>query len=272
MDRHRFRLGGSIWGFYGRRRPEEWPTLPEAVREILSIDPALGVEVWGSKSLDAANANEDELSEMAEVCRTAGFVTVHVRGVHMTWDPTGLRREVDFAARVGARVLVLHPACLGLAKPDDRLDVPEILRLAAAAAGRGVRLALENMGDTIWLLDRVLEEVGDDPEKTNLGICIDVGHAHMSHDAGREPVSNYLERYAGQLTHVHLHDSNGETDEHLVPGEGTIDWPRAIRTLDEVGFSGTAVLEVHPSGGVRVSEAVQQGLTFLESASGLAAV
>ena len=248
MGRTRLRLGASVWGFYGRRLAEEWPTLPDAVRAIVSIDSTLGVEVWGSKSLDVPEADEEELAELAEICRTLSFVTIHVRGVYMAWDPTGLRRELDFAARVGARSLVLHPACLGLMEPDDRLDVPEILRLSEYASERGVRLVLENLRDAIWLLDRVLEEVGDDPEATNLGICIDTGHAHMSHDAGREPVSNYLERYAGQLTHIHLHDNHGESDEHLVLGDGTIDWPRVVRTLDRIGFDGTAVLEVHPAG------------------------
>ncbi len=265
MGRPRLRLGASVWGFYGRRRPEEWPTLPDAVRAILSIDPTLGVEVWGSKSLDVPEASEEELAELAEVCRTASFVTVHVRGVYMTWDPTGLRREIDFAAHVGAHSLVLHPVCFGLMKPDDRLDVPEILRLAGYASERGVRLVLENLRDAIWLLDRVLDEVGDDPEATNLGICIDTGHAYMSHDAGRGPVSNYLERYAGQLTHVHLHDNHGESDEHLVPGDGAIDWPRVVCTLEEIGFDGTAILEVHPVG-VSPVEEIRQGVAFLESA------
>ncbi len=257
-----FQLGASIWGFYGRRRPEEWPTLPDAVREILSIDSSLGAEVWGSKTLDVPEASEEELAGLAEVCRTASFVAVHVRGVYMRWDPAGLRREIDFAERVNACALVLHPICLGLLKPEDRLDVPEILRLADYAAEREVCLALENSVDAIWLLDRVLEEVGDDPETTNLGICIDTGHAYMSHDAGREPVCNYLERYAGQLVHVHLHDNHGESDEHLVPGEGSIDWPRALRTLDEVGFDGTAVLEVHAAE-VSPTEGIRQGLALL---------
>ena len=267
MTLPRFRFGASVWGFYGRRRPEEWPTIPDAVRAILSVDPSLGVEVWGSKSLDLPEASEEEVAELAEVCRTLSFVTVHVRGIYMAWDPTGLRRELDFAARVGACSLVLHPSCLGLTKPDDRLDVPEILRLSEYASERGVRLVLENLCDTIWLLDRVLDEVGDDPEVTNLGICIDVGHAHMSHDAGREPVPNYLERYAGQLSHVHLHDNHGISDEHLSPGDGDIDWRRVVRTLEEIGFAGTAVLEVHPVG-VALKDEVRQGLSLLESVLG----
>jgi len=263
-----FSLGASVWGFFGRRAPEEWPTLPDAVRSILSIGPGLGVEVWGSKALDVPSADREELEALYAVCHEAPYVTVHVRGVHMTWDPAGLRREIDFAERVGARILVLHPVCLGLTGPSDRLDVPEIRRLAEYAADCGVRIALENLQDTVWLLDRVLEEVGDDPSETNLGVCIDTGHAHMSHDAGREPVTNYLERYAGPLAHVHLHDNRGTSDEHLVPGDGSIDWPRVLRVLRTIGFSGTAVLEVHPPPrGGDPSTAIEAGLRYLRSVS-----
>ena len=264
MSKASARLGASIWGFYGRQPVKDWPTLADAARALLSVDRALGLEVWGAKSLEDPGAGDAEIADLAEVCCAASFVSVHVRGVHMRWDPAGLRREIDFSKRVQASLLVLHPVCLGVSHPDDRLDVPEILRIAEYAAGRDVRLALENMVDTIWLLDRVLEAVGDDPEATNLGICIDTGHARMSHDAGREPVANYLERYAGQLLHIHFHDNHGASDEHLVPGDGTIDWARVLRVLDGIGHTGTAVLEVHPVDGT-VAEAVRRGLTFLRS-------
>ena len=260
-----YRLGASIWGFYGRRRPEEWPTLPDAVCAVLGVDSSLGVEVWASKALDAPPVADREIDELVGACEDAAFVSVHTRGAYWSWNPTAFRDEIDFAERVGARLLVLHPITLGLVDSSDRIDVPEILRIAEYGGVRGVRLAVENVCDSVWMLDRVLEEVGDDPESTNLGICVDVGHAHMSRDAGRDPVSNYLERYAGQLVHLHLHDNHGQSDEHLVPGEGTIDWPRALRTVVEIGFSGTVVLEVHPTLGNSASEAIEQGLRRLRS-------
>ncbi len=262
----RLRWGASVWGFYGRREPASWPTLPEAVRALLSVDRSLGVEVWGAKSLDGPGIDEEELVELAAACQDAAFVTAHVRGRHWRWQPHGLRREIEFAERVGATALILHPECLGLTCPENRLDVPEIRRIAGYAADRGVRLALENMRDSIWLLDRVLEEIGDDPETSNLGVCIDTGHAHLSGDAGREPVENYLERYAGSLIHVHLHDNRGDADDHLIPGDGTIDWSRTLNAMARIGFEGTAVLEIHPRPDDTVASAVEQGWTMLRAA------
>lgn len=266
MEAPGYALGASLWGFYGRRAPAEWPTLPEAARAILSLDSSLGLEVWASKSLDEEAVDPDEIAALADICRSAPFVAAHARGAYWTWDPTALRREIDFAEQVGATVLVLHPVCLGIERPEDRPDIPEIRRIAAYAAKRGVRLALENMRDTIWLLDRMLEDVGDDPAATNLGICIDVGHAHLSHDAGRHPVTNYLERYAAQLIHVHLHDNDGASDEHLLPGTGSIDWPQALGTLARIDFRGIAMVEVHPPADLPAIDGIRDGVRFVRAA------
>jgi len=122
---------------------------------------------------------------------------------------------------------------------------------------------MENMKDSIWALDRILDEVGDDPETSNLGICIDIGHAHQSVDAGRHPVTNYLERYSGQLCHLHLHDNHGKDDDHMSPGQGTVDWPEVRRVLEAIQFEGTAVLEMHELG-VPPKKALEGGLAFLK--------
>lgn len=254
-------LGASIWGFYYCQDPESWPTLSEAVKAVLAFDGNLGVEVWGSKALDHPPVEGDEIVDLIEACHDVEFTTVHIQGQHWSWNPGNLRREIDFAHQLGAETLVLHPVCFGLVNEDDRPDWPEIVRIAEYAAKFGVQLAVENMKDSIWTLDRILDEIGDDPEKTNLGICIDIGHANQSNDAGREAVCNYLERYSGQLSHLHLHDNHGERDEHLVPGEGTVDWPRMLGVLENIGFSGTAVLESHQEG-ISPSEGLRRGIDF----------
>ena len=256
-------LGASLWGFYYRQDPESWPTLAKAVQAILSFDGSLGVEVWGSKALDHPPVEGDELVDLIEACHDAEFTMVHIQGRHWSWNPGNLRREIDFAHQLGAETLVLHPVCFGLVEENDRPDWPEIVRIAEYAAKFGVQLAMENMKDSVWTLDRILDEIGDDPEETNVGICIDIGHANQSNDAGREPVCNYLERYAGQLIHLHLHDNHGERDDHLLPGEGTVDWPRVLGVLENIGFSGTAVLEAHQEG-IPPRECLERGIGFFE--------
>jgi sugar phosphate isomerase/epimerase len=241
-------VGASIWGFYHGKPRETWPSLADAVRSILALDGSLGVEVWASRAMDTPGASGRELDQLVDACREAGFVSVHVRGLFWRWDPAQLRDEIEFTRNVGGRTLVLHPVCFGLRRSTDRLDVQEVRRLGAYAAERGVCLAVENVRDSIWILDRILNEIGTDPLETNVGICIDVGHAHLSKDAGETPVFAYLERYADAIVHLHLHDNAGERDDHLAFGEGTIDWGGVVAALAVGGYSGTAILEVHGSG------------------------
>ena len=257
------RLGASSWGFYHGQDPASWATLPETVQGILAFDASLGVEIWGSKARDLPAVKGDELVGLIEACHDAEFTIVHIHGQYWSWNPTNLRREIDFSHHLSAENLVLHPVCFGLVEEDDRPDWPEIVRILEYAAKFGVRLVMENIKDSIWALDRILDEIGDDPEQTNLGICIDIGHANQSTDAGRHPVTNYLERYAGQLVHLHLHDNDGESDDHLIPGEGTVDWPSTLGVLETIGFSGTAVLEAYQEN-TSPYEVVRQGTEFFK--------
>jgi sugar phosphate isomerase/epimerase len=257
-------LGGSTWGFFVGDDSSAWIPRSEAVRAIVGA--GLGVEIWPTRGLHDADPPPTEVGRMREACAEAPFVSVHIRGRYWNWSPANLREEIGFAAVVGARTLVVHPVCLGLVHRRDRLDPAEIARIAGYGAARGVRLALENVRDTIWALDRVLDAIGDDPEETNVGICIDVGHALLSSDAGDSPVRAYLERYRDQLAHLHVHDNDGVDDGHSVPGEGLLAWGALAATLCELGYAGPAVLEVQRSGD-DPSRAIEEGVRFLRSLS-----
>jgi len=259
------RLGASIWGFFHKQDPATWSSMAEAVDVVLRLDESLGIEIWGSRSREEAMVAGTKRAELADACQAAAFVTVHVQRQHWAWDPKTLRKEVDLAHQLRAETLVLHPVCFGLEDADDRPDWPEIVRIADYAAKFGVSLAVENIVDSVWSLDRILEELGDNPDETNVGVCVDVGHAALSKDAGLEPICNYLDRYAGQLLHLHLHDNTGESDDHLTPGEGSIKWARVFERIDRIGFSGTGVLEAHdPS--ITPRACLEQGLRFLGDA------
>jgi sugar phosphate isomerase/epimerase len=241
-------LGVSLWGFYFGRDVADWPTLAESVEWVAAMGEGLGVEVWPSRGPGDPGPTDDEARSLASACAGLPFATLHVRGDYWTWDPVALRAEIDLAARISARAVIVHPVCLRLDHPNRRPDLPEVRRILEYASDRAVLVALENTVDSAWALDRALDEFGDDPTESNLGICIDIGHAFLSSDAGRHPVRNYLERYAGPLVHLHIHDNAGEEDHHLTPGDGRVDWRDTQAVLGALGFQGTGVLEVRDPG------------------------
>ena len=59
-----------------------------------------------------------------------------------------------------------------------------------------------------------------------------------------EPVANYFEKLGKDLVHIHFVDSTADSEDHLIPGDGTIDFPRLVNYLYEVGYDGHLSLEL----------------------------
>ena len=83
-------------------------------------------------------------------------------------------------------------------------------------------------------------------ESAEIGICLDVGHAHLEGD-----LIDAIEITSGHLASLHVHDNRGRTDDHLVPFDGTIDWPAAVTALQKVGYDGALIVEAAPRGPAR---------------------
>ena len=155
------------------------------------------------------------------------------------------------AAGVGAGVVVVH--CNAPGKPFDPADYDESLMrtrgsleaLAAAAAEAGIRLALENMiprpgkrpGCDMAEVLALIDGLGD-----HVGVCLDTGH---NNPTGAKVADSALLAGVGLFT-LHLQDNNGRVneDEHLLPGEGTIDWDALLDALDELHFDSPRIFEV----------------------------
>lgn len=72
---------------------------------------------------------------------------------------------------------------------------------------------------------------------------LDVGHAQVA-GKGRSLTADFIRRFGKRLTHVHLSDNRGVTDDHLALGEGMIDWKMTVEALKKTRYDGTVTLEV----------------------------
>jgi sugar phosphate isomerase/epimerase len=59
-----------------------------------------------------------------------------------------------------------------------------------------------------------------------------------------------LERFGPRLVHVQASDNRGNTDDHLPPGDGIIDWERVGSALQRAGYGGVFMLEVAGDGNI----------------------
>ncbi|MGH9467354.1 MAG: sugar phosphate isomerase/epimerase family protein [Terriglobales bacterium] len=144
-----------------------------------------------------------------------------------------VQRVLEFSERVSFRYLIQH---LGPPRADwderraDRaLTSLERLRLLAKQAG--VTVLVENIPNGLSQPQRLLPFL-EASHLDDVGICFDAGHAHMAeHLFGGGGVGTSWERLAARVRSTHLHDNHGSLDEHLWPGDGTIDWKELMLKL-----------------------------------------
>jgi sugar phosphate isomerase/epimerase len=138
-----------------------------------------------------------------------------------------IKRTLEVAERLPFRYLVLHLALEQDEYALDRFDAAftSLEHLRIFAKERGVSLLLENAPGEINTPERVVEFL-DYTHLSNMGICFDAGHAHLAGNVS-EAFGIVRERIAS----VHLHDNRGEKDDHLMPFEGSIDWPGLMQEL-----------------------------------------
>jgi sugar phosphate isomerase/epimerase len=158
------------------------------------------------------------------------------------------RRSVDAARILGCEVVVLH---LGLphgqpipAGDNDRHALKRSLEpIADACAQAGVRLALEVIPNDLATPAALLDWLSGDLELGDTGVCLDVGHAHLM---GGAPEA--AEALAGYVLTTHLHDNRGRSDDHLVPFDGSLDWPATMMMLSKIGYAGPLIFELPDHG------------------------
>ena len=160
-------------------------------------------------------------------------------------------REMEAAIRIARTIpftyLVVH---LGVPVaqhpgPDDNgreaaiRSIEEIHRMAEEA---GLIVALEVMGNNLSTAPDLIEILERNFEGANLGICMDVGHAHMLGDAAEA-----IETASEYLVTTHIHDNRRQSDDHLVPFQGSINWGATIMALEKIGYDGVLMYEVRAS-------------------------
>jgi sugar phosphate isomerase/epimerase len=137
-----------------------------------------------------------------------------------------IKRAIEVADTIPFRYLVLH---MGGREPmsEQRMNAAfnSLEHLVVFAKQRGVTIALENTpGElaTPFHLRNFIEQT----KLRELRLCFDTGHAHME-----DGVAVSFEAMRELVVTTHLHDNRGEKDEHLLPGEGTIDWDAAMKVM-----------------------------------------
>ena len=157
-----------------------------------------------------------------------------------------ITRAIRAAQALGVKYMVVHPMYryadgreIDDAEDFVRMNARELYPHVEEAEKRGVVLLAENLLDGAVSDPRAVCALVKEVGSPFFGWCYDTGHAHCR---GFGPEA--LDGLPAPLS-LHLQDNMGESDDHYIPGEGTIDWKKLIGKLREIGYSGDCVLEAH---------------------------
>ena len=75
-------------------------------------------------------------------------------------------------------------------------------------------------------------------DEERFGICLDVAHLMLS----KEKPERWFQELAPYVRHFHLNDNHLERDEHLVLGEGSIDWELVFKLISANGLQESSML------------------------------
>jgi sugar phosphate isomerase/epimerase len=173
-----------------------------------------------------------------------------------------VKRALEAAEQVPFATMVVS---LGLNhsawdEPAIEHSITAIEHLKAFAAPLGVRLLLENMENEVTTPDHLLY-ILKTGHFDSVGVCVDLGHLHLSMPVDGAPpdsgVGAAVELFGSRIAQLHLHDNHGPfsdtgaissfaemKDEHLWPGDGTIDWLAVSTSLAALPAATPAILEI----------------------------
>lgn len=172
-----------------------------------------------------------------------------------------VKRALEAAEMVPFQSCVLH---LGLRDTqwdtraiDDSLTAIEHLK--AFAGPLGMKLLLENLVNHVATPAHLAEIVRIGHFQT-VGFCLDTGHANLAEGVAETmdgPARSGLELafadFGEGVRELHLHDNHGGLtqsgggagkDEHLWPGDGTIDWAAVKKAVAAVKEPPVGMLEI----------------------------
>ncbi len=145
----------------------------------------------------------------------------------------------------------LEADCVGFwsGTPEDAAPPAELLsrlvegckRLADFAAVNDVRLAFEpEPGMFIDTLDK-FAELHAEVNHPAFGLTVDVGHLVCN---GELPVSKHLAAWKDWLWNVHIEDMRAGVHDHLMFGEGEVDFADVFAGLRAAGYGGGVYVEL----------------------------
>jgi sugar phosphate isomerase/epimerase len=173
-----------------------------------------------------------------------------------------IKRALEIAEQIPFRFLIQHIGVSNESFDDRKFEaaMTSIEHLRAFAKPLGVRILLENIPNELCTPEKLVEFIHDS-HLADVGVCFDLGHAHIMSD-----VPQAFEILKDHIHSTHVHDNAKDKDSHLWPGEGSIDWKQAMELLRSAPHTPPLLFEIEGDEKVNPAEKMGEAFQKLEAA------
>ena len=190
--------------------------------------------------------------ELGKYAKEEGLAICQAHAPFPSSDVDREKNEKRFAAIVqgmrnssylGAPAIVVHP-CKHLDFGDEanrellfEYNIDFYRRLIPYAEELGIKIAIENLGsDSVTSTPENLIRLYDELDNQVFTVCFDVGHSLLQGVDPAEAIGKIGKRLVNGYTHIH--DNFGDTDAHMLPFYGKVDWENVMKALAVIGYNG----------------------------------
>lgn len=232
---------------------------PQAVAKLAALG-FTAIDIFGdTPALDYRDITDSEIRELCALRERHGLeFSLH----GPCWDLNAAsanrwhrddvvahyRQGIELAAALGAHIVTVHSGWLS----DPKLSRQDALHCAADTISRcaptaeraGVVLAVENVGYGPTGMFHDPQEWADIARaiaSPAVKLTLDTGHAALQ---GFD-LAAAVHAAGPLLVHLHLHNNNGQADDHLPLTEGHLDFAPLVQALQSSGFTGHGAIEIY---------------------------
>ncbi len=163
------------------------------------------------------------------------------------------KASIDLCAAYAVPVVIIHVSSGRPMPPINDKGIARYDSLVAYAREKGVRIAFENLRYA-ENLDFLLRRYPD------MGFCWDTGH-----ECCYTPGVRYMPMYGDRVIALHIHDNacGMDTDDHVLPFDGKIDFETVAADLAAADCRCTLMLEIGRSSFIN-GKAIYEAMSYEE--------